>query len=171
MSGRKLWQTSGGGQVKVNNMVVVSKHGSGNFTTISAAVAAAPTNTAANQGYFMIYVVGGVYEEYVSIAQNKQYLMIVGDGINKTVITGNHSVADGWTTYTVVGPGFVAINITIQNTAGAIKQQAVALLNNADLSTFYNCSIKGYQDTLLTHSMRQFSDHAISTTVISYLEI
>ncbi|CAL5378702.1 unnamed protein product [Camellia sinensis] len=164
LSGRKLWQTSGGGQVKVNNMVVVSKHGSGNFTTISDAVAAAPTNTAANQGYFMIYVVGGVYEEYVSIAQNKQYLMMVGDGINKTVITGNHSVADGWTTYSsptfaVVGPGFVAINITIQNTAGAIKQQAVALLNNADLSTFYNCSIKGYQDTLLTHSMRQFYSH------------
>ncbi|KAI8026114.1 putative pectinesterase/pectinesterase inhibitor 7 [Camellia lanceoleosa] len=119
----------------------------------------------------MIYVVGGVYEKYVSIAQNKPYLMMVGDGINKTVITGNHSVADGWTTYSsptfaVVGPGFVAINITIQNTAGAIKQQAVALLNNADLSTFYNCSIEGYQDTLLTHSMRQFYSHCVDMDFI-----
>ncbi|KAL7205319.1 hypothetical protein ACSBR2_018296 [Camellia fascicularis] len=99
VSGRKLLQTSGGGQVKVNIMVIVDKDGSGNFTTISDAVAAVPNNTAANMGYFMIYVVGGVYEEYVSIAKNKQYLMMVGDGINKTIITGNHSVADGWTTY------------------------------------------------------------------------
>ncbi|KAL7235276.1 hypothetical protein ACSBR1_018719 [Camellia fascicularis] len=35
MSRRKLLQTSGGGQVKVNIMVIVNKDGSGNFTTIS----------------------------------------------------------------------------------------------------------------------------------------
>ncbi|XP_028053602.1 probable pectinesterase/pectinesterase inhibitor 20 [Camellia sinensis] len=67
----------------------------------------------------------------------------------------------GWTTYgsatvAVVGPGFVAIDITIRNTAGAIKQQAVALRNDADLSTFYKCSFEGYQDTLYAHSLRQF---------------
>ncbi|KAI8025060.1 putative pectinesterase/pectinesterase inhibitor 7 [Camellia lanceoleosa] len=154
VSGRKLLQTSGGGQVKVNNMVIVNKDGSGNFTTISDAVAAAPNNTAANMGYFMIYVVGGVYKEYILIAKSKQYLMVVGDGINKTIITGNHSVADGWTTFSsaivaVVGPRFVAINITIRNIVGAIKQQAVALRNNADLSTFYKCSFEGYQDNLV----------------------
>ncbi|CAL5378698.1 unnamed protein product [Camellia sinensis] len=159
--GRKVPKMRGGGRVKVNNIVVVSKDGSWNFTTISDAVAAAPNNTANNTGYFMIYVVKGVYEEYVSIAENKQYLMMVGDGINKTVITGNHSVVDGWTTYgsatvAVVGPGFVAIDITIRNTAGAIKQQAVALRNDADLSTFYKCSFEGYQDTLYAHSLRQF---------------
>ncbi|XP_028078026.1 probable pectinesterase/pectinesterase inhibitor 20 [Camellia sinensis] len=87
--------------------------------------------------------------------------MIVGDGINNTIITRNHNVADGWTTYSsvtvaIVGPRFVAINITIRNTAGAIKQQAVALRNDADLSTFYKCSFEGYQDTLYTHSLRQF---------------
>jgi pectinesterase len=25
--------------------------------------------------------------------------MLLGDGINRTVITGNHSVIDGWTTF------------------------------------------------------------------------
>ncbi|CAL5380604.1 unnamed protein product [Camellia sinensis] len=99
VSGRKLLQTSGGGQVKVNNMVIVNKDGSGNFMTISDAVAAAPNNTTANTGYVMIYVVGGLYEEYILIAKSKQYMMIVGDGINKTIITGNHSVVDGWTTF------------------------------------------------------------------------
>ncbi|PON66303.1 Pectinesterase, Tyr active site [Trema orientale] len=56
----------------------------------------------------------------------------------------------------VVGPGFVAVNITFRNTAGASKHQAVAVRNGADLSAFYSCSFEGYQDTLYTHSLRQF---------------
>lgn len=55
-----------------------------------------------------------------------------------------------------MGQGFVAIDLTIRNTAGAAKHQAVALRSGADLSTFYRCSFEGYQDTLYTHSLRQF---------------
>ncbi|KAK9282367.1 hypothetical protein L1049_005284 [Liquidambar formosana] len=73
--------------------------GSGNFTTINDAVAAAPSNTNASNGYFLIYITAGVYAEYVSIPKNKGYLMMIGDGINQTIITGNRSVADGWTTF------------------------------------------------------------------------
>ncbi|KAK1398851.1 Pectinesterase [Heracleum sosnowskyi] len=159
---RKLLQSTGGNnQVVVNEMVTVSQDGTGNFTSINDAVAAAPNKTVADSGYFMIYVTAGVYEEYVVIAKNKRYLMMVGDGINQTVITGDHSVNDGWSTFNsstfaVVGVGFVGINMTIRNTAGAIKHQAVALRNSADLSTFYSCSFEGYQDTLYVHSLRQF---------------
>ena len=32
----------------------------------------------------------------------------------------------------------------------------MAARNGADLSTFYHCSFEGYQDTLYTHSLRQF---------------
>lgn len=56
----------------------------------------------------------------------------------------------------MVGGGFVAINMTFRNTAGAVKHQAVAVRNGADLSAFYSCSFEGYQDTLYTHSLRQF---------------
>lgn len=86
--------------VLVSDIVVVSKDGSGNFTTINEAVAAAPDNTTnATNGYFLIFIKEGVYEEYVSIPQNKAYPMMIGVGINRTVITGNHSVGDGWTTF------------------------------------------------------------------------
>ncbi|KAJ9543060.1 hypothetical protein OSB04_022767 [Centaurea solstitialis] len=155
-------QIVGGGQaVVVSGVVVVSQDGSGDFTTISDAVNFAPNNSASSAGYFLINVTAGVYEEYVNIPKNKKYLMMIGDGINRTVITGNHSVADGWTTFNsatfiVTAPNFVAVNLTIRNTAGAVKHQAVALRNGADLSAFYSCSFEGYQDTLYTHSLRQF---------------
>ncbi|KAK7337725.1 hypothetical protein VNO77_18311 [Canavalia gladiata] len=158
--GRKLLQL-GADNVVVNQTVVVNPDGSGNYTTINDAVAAAPNNTGGVSGFFVIHVVGGVYEEYVSIPKYKQYLMMIGDGINQTIITGNRSVSAGWTTFNsatfaVVAQGFVAINITFRNTAGAINHQAVALRSGADLSAFYYCSFEGYQDTLYTHSLRQF---------------
>ncbi|KAK9983726.1 hypothetical protein SO802_033251 [Lithocarpus litseifolius] len=160
-SRRKLLQTAQFEAVTVYDIVTVSQDGSGNFTTINAAIAAAPNNTNSSAGYFLIYITAGVYQEYVSIAKNKNNLLLIGDGINQTSITGNRSVADGWTTFNsatfaVVAPGFVAVNITFRNTAGAIKGQAVAVRTGADLSTFYSCSFEGYQDTLYTHSLRQF---------------
>ncbi|KAG1371281.1 pectinesterase [Cocos nucifera] len=155
------WLLQAADSVLVNDIVVVSQDGSGNFTSIMDAVDSAPEKLDGSSGYYVIYVDAGVYEEYVVISKKKTYLMMIGDGINRTVVTGNRSVVDGWTTFhsstfAVVGQGFVAINMTFRNTAGAIKHQAVAVRNDADLSTFYSCSFEGYQDTLYTHSMRQF---------------
>ena len=96
--GRKLLQ-SDDESVSVSDIVVVSQDGSGNFTTINDAIAAAPNNTAATDGYFLIYITEGVYQEYVSIDKKKTYLMLVGDGINRTIITGDRNVVDGWTTF------------------------------------------------------------------------
>ncbi|PIN08763.1 Pectinesterase [Handroanthus impetiginosus] len=152
---------NGDHKVLVSDIVIVSKNGSGNFTSINDAVAAAHNNSDGSNGYFVIYITGGVYEEYVSVAKRKKYLIMIGDGINKTIITGNRSFVDGWTTFNsatfaVAGTGFIAVNITFRNTAGAIKHQAVAVRNSADLSTFYHCSFEAYQDTLYVHSLRQF---------------
>ncbi|XP_038989115.1 probable pectinesterase/pectinesterase inhibitor 41 [Phoenix dactylifera] len=158
--GRRLLQETDT-PVPVNDIVVVSQDGSGNFTTIMDAVDSAPDKLDGSSGYYLIFVDAGVYEEYVVISKKKKYLMMIGDGINRTVLTGNHSVVDGWTTFNsstfaAVGQGFVAINMTFRNTAGPRKHQAVAVRNDADLSAFYSCSFEGYQDTLYTHSMRQF---------------
>lgn len=99
VSRRKLLESKNGHEVLVSDIVIVSQDGSGNFTTINDAIAAAPNNSRPARGYFLIYVKAGVYEEYVSITKKKKYLMMIGDGINQTIITGNRSVVDGWTTF------------------------------------------------------------------------
>lgn len=97
---RRLLQSSSvASGVEVAEMVVVSQDGSGNFTTIMDAVNSAPNNTDGSDGYYLILVSGGVYEEYVTISKKTKYVMMVGAGINQTVVTGSHSNADGWTTF------------------------------------------------------------------------
>ncbi|KAL2535277.1 putative pectinesterase/pectinesterase inhibitor 39 [Forsythia ovata] len=138
--------------------LVVAKDGSGNFTTINEALSAAPNNSNTR---FVIYIKGGAYYEYIEVERKKSMIMFVGDGIGKTLIKGNRSVVDGWTTFrsstvAVVGNGFIAKGITFENYAGPSKHQAVAVRSGADFSAFYQCSFVGYQDTLYVHSLRQF---------------
>ncbi|KAF3447228.1 hypothetical protein FNV43_RR12408 [Rhamnella rubrinervis] len=143
---RKLIQ-EGDEEVVIKDIVVVSQEGWGNFTTINEAIAAAPNNSAASDGYFLIYVAAGEYQEYVSIESNKKYLFLLGDGLLSILQLLVKSV---------VAEGFLAVDLTFRNTAGPSKMQAVALRSGADFSTFYRCSFEGYQDTLYTHSKRQF---------------
>ncbi|KAF7844835.1 pectinesterase 2-like [Senna tora] len=136
--------------------VVVAKDGSGKYTTLKEAVDNAPKSS---NGRYVIYVKAGVYNEQVEIKANN--IMLVGDGIGKTIITGSKSVGGGSTTFrsatvAAVGDSFIAQDITFRNTAGPNNHQAVAFRSGSDLSVFYKCSFEGYQDTLYVHSERQF---------------
>ncbi|CAN4096796.1 unnamed protein product [Withania somnifera] len=108
----------------------VAADGRGNFTTISEAIDFAPNNS---YDRIFIYIKEGVYQENVEIPSWKPNIV-----------------------FSVSGEGFLARDITFENTAGPEKHQAVALRINADLAAIYRCTITGYQDTLYTHSFRQF---------------
>ncbi|KAK9276450.1 hypothetical protein L1049_005983 [Liquidambar formosana] len=152
---RKLLQSSTGAASKAD--IVVAQDGSGNYKTISEAVASVKGRSGASR--FVIYVKAGVYKENVEIKMKN--LMFIGDGIDATIVTGNKNAQGGSTTFrsatfAVSGDGFIAKDMTFENTAGAQKHQAVALRSGSDLSVFFSCSFKGYQDTLYVYSQRQF---------------
>ncbi|KAK4803077.1 hypothetical protein SAY86_001280 [Trapa natans] len=153
---RKLLQSSSPAS-KAN--IVVAKDGSGNYRTITEAVTAASKRSGTSR--YIIYIKAGTYKENVEVGSKLKNIMFVGDGIGKTIVTGSRSVGGGSTTFNsatvaVVGDGFIARDMTFQNTAGAANHQAVALRSGSDLSVFYRCSFEGYQDTLYVHSDRQF---------------
>ncbi|KAF8379274.1 hypothetical protein HHK36_028707 [Tetracentron sinense] len=154
---RKLLQSSSPAS-RAN--LVVAQDGSGNFRTIKAALDAVAKQRSGS-GRFIIYVKKGVYRENLLIGNNLKNIMLVGDGLRNTIITGSKSVGGGSTTFNsatvaVTGEGFVAQGITFRNTAGPQNHQAVALRSGSDLSVFYRCGFEGYQDTLYVHSQRQF---------------
>ncbi|KAK4493472.1 hypothetical protein RD792_006034, partial [Penstemon davidsonii] len=162
---RRLLQAS-----TVTPDVTVAADGSGNFRTISEAVAAAPEGSSR----YVIGIRAGVYRENVEIPRRKTNLMFVGAGRTTTIITASRSVGGGSTTFNsgtvaVVGSGFLARDITFQNTAGPSNNQAVALRVNADLSAFYRCDMLAYQDTLYVHSLRQFYTGCLIVGTVDFI--
>lgn len=141
-----------------SEVITVSPDGTGNFTTVTDAINFSPNNSLERT---FIYVRVGVYEENVEIPSWKPNIVLLGDGADSTFITGSRSVADGWTTFrsatvAVSGEGFLARDLTFENTAGPENHQAVALRINADFAAVYKCTVTGFQDTLYVHSFRQF---------------
>ncbi|CAI0551601.1 unnamed protein product [Linum tenue] len=137
---------------------VVALDGSGHFRTIGDAVDRAPPHSIRR---YVIFIKKGIYRENIDLKKKKTNIMLVGEGIGQTIVTGNRNFMQGWTTFrtatfAVSGKGFIARDITFRNTAGPANHQAVALRVDSDQSAFYRCSMEGYQDTLYAHSLRQF---------------
>ncbi|OEL38685.1 putative pectinesterase/pectinesterase inhibitor 12 [Dichanthelium oligosanthes] len=150
------------------HVITVAKDGTRNFRTVGEAVAAAPNYSRTRT---VIRVKAGTYEENVEVPPYKTNIALVGEGRDRTVITGSRSAAGGWTTFRsatfgVSGEGFLARDVTFRNTAGAAGVQAVALRVNADLAAVYRCGVEAHQDALYAHSFRQFyRECAVAGTV------
>ncbi|XP_047071983.1 pectinesterase-like [Lolium rigidum] len=157
-----------GGKKAMRVDVVVAQDGSGRYRSVGEAVARAPNH---GRRRYVIYVKRGVYYENVDVKKKKTNIVIVGEGMGETVITGSRSFSSGWTTFrsatfAVSGAGFIARDLTIRNTAGPAAHQAVALRVDADRSAFFRVAVEGHQDTLYAHSLRQFyRDCRVSGTV------
>ncbi|KAL2528254.1 putative pectinesterase/pectinesterase inhibitor 51 [Forsythia ovata] len=141
--------------------VTVCDRGGCDYKAIQDAVNAAPDN-AGPGNRFVIWIKAGVYQETVRVPLEKKNVVFLGDGMGETVITGSMNVGQpGMSTYNsatvgVVGDGFMASGLTIQNTAGPDAHQAVAFRLDSDLSVIENCEFIGNQDTLYAHSLRQY---------------
>ena len=137
--------------VHAQNTITVDAAGGGDYTTVQAAIDAAPDNAATT-----IYVKNGTYAENVNIgsksSSSTKRLSLIGESREGTVITSSKGMASGLSfdqtpALSVYASDFYAENITFQNTSGKSGAQALAIYVAGDRQTYYRCAFKGYQDT------------------------
>lgn len=136
----------------VNADIVVAMDGSGDFTTVQEAIDA---TKAFPPQRITIFIKNGIYNEKVRIPAWNTKLSLIGENIEKTIISYNDyfkKINRGrnstFFTYTlkVEADDFYAKNITIENTAGEVGQ-AVAIHIEGNRCSFNNCKFLGNQDT------------------------
>ena len=137
-------------------MLIVAKDGTGDFTTVQAAVDAAISTDRAPQ---IILIRSGEYRERVVV--DRDNLRIIGENSADTVITwsacAHDQDAEGKEkgtflsfTFLVTGRNVTVENLTIRNDAGdgRIAGQAVAVYAAGDRGIWRNCRLIAHQDTL-----------------------
>lgn len=90
---RKLLQNS---DLRKKANIIVTKDGSSKYKTITAALKAVPDKS--NQR-FVIYVKRGVYYENVQVGKKKWNVVMVGDGMTSTIVSGRLNFVDGTPTF------------------------------------------------------------------------
>jgi pectin methylesterase-like acyl-CoA thioesterase len=153
--------------------LVVAADGSGNYTTVQAAINAATAGTATAP--FRIFIKNGRYVEKDTVHTSKVYLQLIGESVGGVTITfganasmlipgsGSTYGTSGSATMTVNADNFTAMNITFENTTGRLGDgpQALAINVGSDRVAFKNCRFISGQDTVYAGSpgKRQYFLH------------
>lgn len=153
--------------VPAGTNAVVAKDGSGDFTSIQAAINAAPTGRTTP---YKIYIRKGKYIEAVNIPTNKPFIQLVGESLSETIISydnysGKPNPAGGTYgtstcgTLIINAPDVMLMNLSVENSVAYGKDanatppapgdgpQAVAVYTTSDRVVFFNCRFNGGQDT------------------------
>lgn len=143
--------------VKITPDVIVAKDGSGDYSTVQAAIDNSPRN---RTSYYYIYIKKGTYKELITVPTDKPYLYFIGEDPLATILTydnyaskespgGGTYGTSGSASVFIRGNHFVAEKVTFANTAGISAGQALAINITGEFSAYRNCRFLGYQDTWL----------------------
>lgn len=143
---------------------VVAPDGSGQFTSLQAAISAAPMNTDPSGPHWVILVKPGTYTERIYVQRERGHIHVIGEDAATTLITfalhANVPGPDGQPigtfrtpTVQIDGDGMIWENLTLANSAGPVGQ-ALALRADGDRLTFRHCRFLGWQDTILVNRGR-----------------
>lgn len=137
---------------------VVAQDGTGDFTTVQAAINAVPDF---RKQRTTLFIKAGTYTEKIVLAESKAFVLLIGEHPETTVLTfddhakkknrfGEEVGTTGSASFYAFGEGFSARNLSFQNSAGPVGQ-AVAIWVKSDKAYFENCRFLGFQDTLYTY--------------------
>nr|WP_321357713.1 pectinesterase family protein [uncultured Draconibacterium sp.] len=137
---------------------VVAKDGSGDFKTVQEAINAVPDF---RRNRTTIFIKQGIYKEKLVLPASKTGVTFISKEPENTILTfddyaskknrfGEEMGTTGSTSFYIFGEGFIAKNITFENSAGPVGQ-AVAVRIESDKVAFENCRFLGNQDTLYPH--------------------
>ncbi len=153
---------------------VVAADGSGDYSTVQAAINAVPDYR--KNKPTRILIKKGVYKEKIVIAASKENVHLIGeegtvltydDYAQKPNIFGENKGTSGSGSIYIFGPDLVAENITFENSSGPVGQ-AVACHVAGDRVIFRRCRFLGFQDTLYTfgeNTREYYEDCYIEGTV------
>lgn len=136
----------------------IAKDGSGDFTTVQAAINAVPDF---RKKRTTIFIKNGIYKEKLVLASSKTNVTFIGEDVKQTILTyddyaskknifGEEKGTTGSTSFYIFGDNFTAENVTLENSAGPVGQ-AVAVRIDGNQVAFKNCRFLGFQDTLYPH--------------------
>ena len=160
--------------------LVVAKDGSGDFFTVQEAFDAVPDM---RRERTLIYVRNGEYKEKLVLAKSKQYVTLIGENPEHTILTyddyaskpnrfGKEVGTSGSASFYIYGSGFIAQTVTFANSSGPVGQ-AVAVFVEGDRITFRDCRFLGFQDTLYTHGdgaqSRQYYDNCYIEGTVDFI--
>ena len=152
---------------------VVAKDGSGDYTSVIDAIAAAPTNSAKP---WLIYIKNGKYSGHHDIPVNKPFIHLIGQNRDNVIISdqllsgGDNALPVNLGSTMVVNSSDCYFeDLTIENSFGYQQlsgPQALALFSNNDHFTLSNVFLRSYQDTYLTSTRNVFDRHYIKNSRI-----
>ena len=137
---------------------VVAQDGSGDFFTLTEAVAAVPDFC---RDTTCILVCEGIYREKIAIPATKRNVVLEGRGdvtvpwgdyAAKTGATGHLLGTSGSSTVYFGGDGWTVRNLTFGNSAGPVGQAVAVQCLGTDLH-FIGCRFLGNQDTLYLYGV------------------
>jgi pectin methylesterase-like acyl-CoA thioesterase/acetyl esterase/lipase len=167
-----LWRTLGSASQQAasseieTKTITVSSDGTGDFTTVQAAVDSVEEWNAVPT---VIAIAPGTYKEIIVVPRTKRFVTFRGQDAKRTVLTnhlsarmkdenGNELGTFRTPTVTIEADDFTAENITFENSAGDVGQ-ALAVTVIGDRIIFRNCRFLGWQDTLLDQTGRHYYEN------------
>ena len=151
---------------------IVAQDGTGDYTTVQAAIDAAPEGRGKP---WLIFIKNGQYKEHVDVPATKPYLHFIGQSRDGVVIKDDRLSGGDNAVHVSIG-ATVVVNadntffesLTMENIYGHEKQngpQALALNTGGDRIALNNVALLSYQDTWITTSTQK-NRHYIKNSLI-----